>query len=58
MDEKSSWECDMMSRGKMPRDNLPHPLVQQIAPQGDSCFLWAEAHEKSFMAKAVSSGEC
>jgi len=39
MDEKSSWECDMMSRGKMPRDNLPHPLVQQIAPQGDSGFL-------------------
>lgn len=47
MDEKSTWECDMMSR-----DKVPHPLVRHIAPQGDSDFLWGEAHERSYTVKA------
>ena len=51
MDEKSAWECDIL-----PRDNMPHPLVRHIAPQGDSDFLWAEAHERSYTAKTNMRG--
>ena len=47
MNEKSVWECGILSR-----DNMSHPLVRHIAPQGDSDFLWAEAHERSYTAKA------